>query len=185
MQSNEPPFSCHILPFRGARYQVPTSSRRTPSTTTVSLGGNKMKAALIIGTALMTLTALSHAEGLPEGNFKGDGLWKGHETSGKYTVSSELKGQTLISTYRMPDGSTSNWSFEMKAKENGFFDVISGAKVVGGGYCLDHVVLCHYEVKMGKLQLEETLTIQNEKLYKFGSKTENGFHVMWQEALGK
>ncbi len=144
-----------------------------------------MKAAVVLGTALMTINALGHAASLPEGVFKGGGTWKSQNLSGEYEVSSEIKGRIISSTYKLPDGSTKQWVMEMRPTENGFFNVVSTNNVVGKGYCLEHVILCHYEVKTDELSLEETLTVQNEKLYKFGSKTEKGFRVMWQEALGK
>ena len=144
-----------------------------------------MKSALIIATALMTINTLGFAASLPDGTFKGDGLWKSQKLSGEYEVSSEIRGQTVSSTYKLPDGSTKQFAMEMRPTENGFFDLVSNTKLVGKGYCLEHVILCHYEIKTDDLALEETLTVQNDKLYKFGSKTEKGFKLMWQEALGK
>lgn len=144
-----------------------------------------MKIAVIFVTVLMTINTLGHAANFPEGVFKGDGLWKSQKLSGEYEVNSEIKGQTISSTYKLSDGSIKQWVMEMRPTGNGFFEVVSNTNIVGKGYCLEHIILCHYEVKTDDLTLEETLTIQNEKLYKFGSKTEKGFNIMWQEALGK
>lgn len=143
-----------------------------------------MKKVVIIATVFMTIGSISQAA-LPEGSFQGRGLWKSEKQEGRYEVRSEIQGQSIATTYTLPDGSTKAWNMEMKATENGFFEVRSGGAVVGKGYCLQYVTLCHYEVKTSALSLEETLTVQEGKLYKFGSKTESGITVMWQESLGK
>jgi hypothetical protein len=164
---------------------MPCTTASTETTLLTKKEKMTMKIAVIFGTALMTLNPLAHAASLPDGSFKGEGLWKSQKVNGTYEVQSEINGQSISSTYKLPDGSTKKWKVEMRATENGFFDVMLESNLVGTGYCLDHVALCHYEVKTENLTLEETLIAHDDRLYKFGSKTEDGFRVKWQESLGK
>ncbi len=143
-----------------------------------------MKKAVVFATVFLTISSISQAA-LPEGDFTGRGLWRSDKQEGRYEVRSQIQGHGVATTYTLSDGSTKAWNMEMKLKENGFFEVSSGGAVVGKGYCLRYVALCHYDVKTDALSLEETLTVQEGKLYKFGSKTENGITVMWQESLSK
>ena len=143
-----------------------------------------MKTTLILAALALSMQSLAFA-GLPEGNFSGKALWKTQKETGKYEVSTEIKGGSISSTYTLPDGSVKNWNFEMQPTANGFFSVVSGKRTLGQGYCLEHVSLCHYEINFGETTLEESLTVENEKLYKYGSKKEKGILIMWQEALSK
>jgi hypothetical protein len=144
-----------------------------------------MKTVMILGTILMSMNAFAQADRLPDGAYKGQGLWKSANQSGHYEVSTEIRGEKVISSYKRPNGTAYQWEMTMKPAKNGFFTVISRGAEVGKGYCLEHTTLCHYDLAAKGLELEETLTIQDGKLYKYGSKTENGTLVMWQEALYK
>lgn len=144
-----------------------------------------MKTFLTLTTSLLTLSAAAQAHTIPDGTYRGEGLWKGAADRGGYEVVTTITGDRIASTYRLPNGGSREATIELKSGENGFLRVLADGKEVGSGYCLEKVELCHYSMKTDKLSLEETLTIQNGKLYKFGSKTEGAVTVMWQEGLEK
>lgn len=87
--------------------------------------------------------------------------------------------------YTLPDGSTQDWSFEIRNVNSTFFDVVSQGVKLGSGYCLEKAPVCHYEMAMGQLKLEETLVQEGTKIYRFGSKDEGKGPIMWQESLDK
>jgi hypothetical protein len=144
-----------------------------------------MKTILTLTTALLAFAAQAQAHTIPDGTFRGEGLWKSPADRGGYEVITTVAGERISSVYKIRGGENIETAVELKNGENGFLRVISEGKEVGSGYCLEKVALCHYSLKTDKLSLEETLTIQDGKLYAFGSKTQSGVTVMWQEKLEK
>jgi hypothetical protein len=130
------------------------------------------------------VSAVAQAHTLPDGTLRGDGLWKSKDTQGTYDVITNVAGDKLTSTYTYGTQKR-EVTLELRDAGNGFLRVFADGRDAGSGYCLEKVVLCHYSVNTAKISLEETLTVQEGKLYKFGSKTEGGVTVMWQEALVK
>ncbi len=134
----------------------------------------------------LTLTILSNvalAGSFPEGTFSGQGSWKSESQKGAYTVETKIVGNIVQTEYVLPDGTEREWTFEMVPTTNGLFKVKTAGVEVGEGYCIDHADVCHYEVQFGSFSLEETLTLENGKLYRLGSKDEGSGRVIWQEAL--
>jgi hypothetical protein len=125
------------------------------------------------------------AAGITDGNYKGSGLWKSVKDKGSYSVTTAIKSNTVSASYELPDGSKKEWNFDMEPSINGFFKVKTFGAEIGSGYCLEKAEVCHYEIQVGKLKLEETLILQNDKLYRFGSKDEDSGRIVWQEAMDK
>lgn len=145
-----------------------------------------MKTNLLTTFAAMALILTSNqsiASGIREGNFVGKGLWKSENATGAYKVSVVIQNDTVSSEYELSDGSKLSWNFKMNGTANGFFKVKSQGVEIGSGYCLDRAEVCHYEIKTSKLNLEETLTILDGNLYRFGSKYMGKVKTAWQEAL--
>ncbi|MEK6705208.1 MAG: hypothetical protein AABZ06_05420 [Bdellovibrionota bacterium] len=134
---------------------------------------------------LTSLVAINVYAGLPDGDFKGDGLWKSARDQGTYEVSTSINGNIIAGSYTLPNGTKKEWKFEMEQTTSGFFKVKAYGTEVGKGYCLEKAEVCHYEIAVGKLVLEETLTAFGDKLYRFGSKDEGFGRIMWQESLDK
>jgi hypothetical protein len=119
---------------------------------------------------------------LPSGHFLGNGLWKSATDGGSYQAETLINGSTVTSKYTLSDGTKREFTFDMVDAQNGIFKVkIFGAEV-GRGYCLDKAQVCHYELKAGNVDLEETITIMDGKLYRFGSKDQGSGRIVWQEA---
>jgi hypothetical protein len=125
------------------------------------------------------------AAGLTDGNYKGSGLWKSEKDTGSYSVTTAIKSNKVSASYELPDGTQKEWIFDMDPSNNGFFKVKTFGAEIGSGYCLEKAEVCHYEIQVGKLKLEETLTLQNDKLYRFGSKDDGAGRTVWQEAMDK
>jgi hypothetical protein len=143
-----------------------------------------MKLQAIVPFFFTLVSAAAHAHAIPDGSYHGQGLWKSIPARGTYQVSTTVKGDQIASTYKF-NGEERAFTIELQDSQNGFLRAVYEGKEVGQGYCLENVTLCHFSVKTDKLALEETLTIQNGKLYAFGSKTVDGLTVMWQESLEK
>lgn len=141
-----------------------------------------MKLMTLILTSLMGTSAYA---GLPDGNFKGNGLWKSANDQGTYEVMTSVNGNHIVTSYKLPNGTQKEWKFEMEPTSNGFFKVKTNGTEVGKGYCLENVAVCHYDMILGSLFLEETLTASGSKLYKLGSKDQGTGQIMWQEAMDK
>jgi hypothetical protein len=131
------------------------------------------------------ISAQAWAGTIPEGHFKGDGLWKSASKRGRYTVETTVSKNTINTDYTLPDGVKKQWNFEMAPTKNGLFKVTVFGAEIGQGYCLEKVELCHYEIKVSGFTLEETLTVQDGTLYRFGSKDDGSGRIVWQEALEK
>lgn len=134
---------------------------------------------------LTSLVATNVYAELPDGDFKGDGLWKSAGDQGTYEVTTSINGNIVAGSYTLSNGTQKEWKFEMEQTTNGFFKVKAYGTEVGKGYCLEKAEVCHYEIAVGKLILEETLTSLGDKLYRFGSKNEGSERIMWQESLDK
>jgi len=132
-----------------------------------------------------TIVTNIYAGTIQNGTFVGKGLWKSNADQGTYEVTTNVNSNIIDSSYLHQGGKPKKWSFEMEQTKNGFFKVKAYGAEIGKGYCLDKVELCHYEIAVGQLVLEETLTIQGNKLYRFGSKDEGSGRIFWQEALDK
>jgi hypothetical protein len=144
-------------------------------------------------TQLLTLTTLicfllssqSWAELFPNGNYQGHGFFKTKTETGSYLIHTSIKDNLIKSNYSLPDGSKKEWNFQMSTQANGFFKVQTNGIEVGQGYCLEKAVVCHYEIKVNNLSLEETFTLLSGRLYRFGSKDDGTGQIMWQEAADK
>lgn len=139
--------------------------------------------AVALFTTLITLQSLAGT--IPAGTYSGEAIWKSASSQGSYKVDSKIQNNQFQSQYTLPDGSSKTWNFEMVETGNGFFKVTSNNKFIGQGYCLEKVTLCHYSIEEGNFSLEETLTIQDNKLYRFGSKGDESGRIVWQEVLVK
>jgi hypothetical protein len=138
--------------------------------------------------SVLTLIAVlgcvpAFASTLPDGKFSGDALYSSAKGQGTYSVNTTITGNTIATEYVLKDGSKKEWKFDMEPTSGGFFKVKAYDLEIGQGYCLQKASVCHYEIKVAKLSLEETITAMNGKLYKFGSKDEGKGRILWQEAL--
>lgn len=140
-----------------------------------------MKFGIVVLMGIMA--AQANAATFPEGKYIGKALWKTETTQGAYNVKTTFVGETVSSNYTLEGGKQMEWKFEMQPTSNGFFNVVVNGTDVGSGYCLDKVLVCHYEANLGSLKLEETMTVEGGKLYKFGSKEIGTDRVVWQEEL--
>lgn len=137
-------------------------------------------------TLLVTLlSSQAWASAFPVGNYRGRGLWKSLSESGNYTDSITINNNSVKTDYTLPDGSKRQWNFEMSPQQNGFFKVMSRGIEIGQGYCLEKAEVCHYEITQDKFSLEETFTLLDGRLYRFGSKDYGKGRIMWQEAVDK
>lgn len=142
-----------------------------------------MKYVLLTLTALALNTLSAHAASLPEGSYKGEGLWRSAKSQGTYTAETKIEGAKIESSYKGEDGAFA-FTIELKAETNGFYRVISQGADVGEAYCLKQAQVCHYELKAGNLSVEETIVFDHGNLYRFGSKrVKGGEKIAWQEAL--
>jgi hypothetical protein len=91
----------------------------------------------------------------------------------------------VSSHYVLADGSTMDWNFEIKNQGTTFYDVISYGVKIGSGYCLEKALVCHYDISVENLKLEETLVQEGTILYRYGSKNEGQGLIVWQESLNK
>lgn len=140
-----------------------------------------MKVSLFVIATLLSTAAWSHS--LPEGTWQGDGLWHSSLQKGSYKVETQIFGNLISNVYTLKDGTKKVWAFHGIPTNGNFFKVDLDDKEVGQGYCLDRATVCHYEASIGNMQLEETITHLDGKLYRFGSKVENGKRIMWQESM--
>ena len=144
-----------------------------------------MKTSVVIVVLTVLAAQAQAALTLPEGNYKGQGLWKSVKEQGSYDVHASISKDTISETYVMQDGSKKDWTFQITEKANNFFTVSTHGLEVGEGYCLEKAQVCHYEIKINDFRLEETLTSLDGRLYRFGSKIDSGTKVFWQEGLDK
>lgn len=138
---------------------------------------------LALLTGLISVSAI--ASTIPDGTYTGQALWKSRSQQGNYAVQVTVAENTFQTEYSLPDGTKKQWDFEMAPEANGFFKVKTHEVEVGSGYCLEKSPVCHYQVKIADLSLEETLTVQEGKLYRFGSKQDGTGQILWQESLDK
>ncbi len=139
-----------------------------------------MKFGLITVVTLFSVATL--AGPLTNGVYKGHGKWVSNNATGDYQVKTIIDGESVQSTYTLPDGSIKEWTF--KIEPNGkFFKVVVNSTNIGQGYCLDKATVCHYELNVGNLRLEETMTFLDGKFYRFGSKEDESGRRFWQEAM--
>ncbi len=138
-----------------------------------------------IASAIIVILAynVSFAHDLKLGRFTGQGSWRSQEKSGVYIATTEITTSEISSSYQMKDSTESYWKFITKNKRQGFFDVMNRGQKIGQGYCLKNALVCHYDIKIGKFTLEESLVQENGLLYRYGSKNESGQTIVWQEAL--
>ena len=116
-----------------------------------------------------------------DGGYLGKGQWRDSTAeSGHYAVSTAIKNGIISSSYSF-DGETENWEFTVLPGQSDTFKVLVKGEEVGDGYCFQEQ--CHYQIYPGSL--EETLTLDGDRLYKVGSKVHGGVKVFWQENLSK
>ncbi len=135
--------------------------------------------------SLFLFASSCFAGALSEGRYKGSGLWNSEKDSGYYSVVTEIEKDQVAASYELPDGSKKKWVFNLEPSVKGFFKVKTFGLEIGSGYCLDKTPVCHYEIEIGKFKLEETLALQNNKLYRFGSKEDETGRIFWQEDMDK
>lgn len=143
-----------------------------------------MKKAMAV-TALVLSSQITWAHGLTVGHYSGQGLSKTVKAKGVYTTTVNVTDKSVEASYQMTDGSNQTWNISLQDTAAGFFNVLSGGKKLGTGYCLEHAPVCHYEISMKHLKLEETLVQEGNKIYRFGSKDEGHGRIMWQESLNQ
>lgn len=143
-----------------------------------------MKKTTITLIALL-VSELSFAHGFTTGSYKGNGLWNSRSAKGVYQTTTVIDKNTIKAHYSLPDGSSRDWSFDIQNQASTFFDVISQGTKIGSGYCLEKALVCHYELSVGQLKLEETLVQEGTKIYRYGSKDEGKGPIAWQESLDK
>lgn len=141
-----------------------------------------MKATVFLLTTIL-ISQLGQAHRLTEGSYSGNGLWHSAQSTGTYKTISVVKKNEIKTIYQLLDGSTKEWNFQIKESTNGFFEISTQGVQLGMGYCLEKVPVCHYQVSIGKMKLEETLVQEKNTLYKFGSKDEGQGPISWQESL--
>lgn len=139
----------------------------------------------IIAVLLGLVSIQSWAGKLPEGSYAGKGLWASSADRGNYKVTTKISQDSVSADYILADGSKKEWIFKIVPTTGNFFKVTVYGLEVGEGYCLDKVDLCHYQVKIKQLSLEETLTSRDGKFYRFGSKDTGSGTIVWQEAYQK
>ena len=145
-----------------------------------------MKIRSTIATATLLVSASAFAATFPEGSFKGHGLWKSASgQSGSYTASTTVSVTALESQYELSNATQREFKADIEMKSPNFFVLKSVGVPIGSGYCLERAVVCHYQLNAGETALEETITLQDGKFYRFGSKGSGESKVMWQEALSK
>jgi hypothetical protein len=143
-----------------------------------------MKNAIVLFITLVS--QLSLASPLTNGSYKGKGLWNSPTgQKGTYQNSTLINGNLIQARYHLTDGSTRDWNFTIRPTCSNFFDVLADAQKVGAGYCLDKAPVCHYELTVKQLKLEETLVQEGTKLYRYGSKADAQDRILWQESLDK
>jgi len=141
------------------------------------------KTALVL--TILLASQLSHAHSFTNGTYKGNGLWNSKTKNGGYQVSTVIDNNTVKTHYTLPDGNARDWNFDMQPGKSTFFDVVTQGVKVGTGYCLEKASVCHYELTVGPMKLEETLVQQGTKFYRYGSKDEGQGPIMWQESTDK
>ncbi|MBN8538026.1 MAG: hypothetical protein J0M15_13305 [Deltaproteobacteria bacterium] len=141
-----------------------------------------MKATVFLLTTIL-ISQLGQAHSLTEGSYSGNGLWHSVQSTGTYKTISVVKKNEIKTIYQLLDGSTKEWNFQIKESTNGFFEISSQGVQLGMGYCLEKAPVCHYQVSIGQMKLEETLVQEKNTLYKFGSKDEGQGPISWQESL--
>jgi hypothetical protein len=134
---------------------------------------------------LFLASQMTWAHGLTNGHYTGQGLSKTPQSDGRYTTTVDVTNNTIKASYKLSDGSTQNWDITLTKTSSVFFDVVSQGQKLGSGYCLQGAPVCHYEISMKQLKLEETLVQEGNKIYRFGSKDEGQGRVMWQESLNQ
>lgn len=143
-----------------------------------------MKKTTITIIALLA-SELCFAHSFTEGSYKGQALWNSLKGAGTYQTSTVIEKNSIKAQYTLPDGSSRNWDFEIQNTGSAFFDVISQGVKLGTGYCLEKAPVCHYEISVGQLKLEETLVQEGTKIYRYGSKNDGTGPIQWQESLNK
>lgn len=143
-----------------------------------------MKKTTITIIALLA-SELCFAHGFTEGSYKGQALWNSLTGKGTYQTATVIEKNSIKAHYTLPDGSSRDWNFEIQNTGSIFFDVMSQGTKLGTGYCLEKAPVCHYEISVGQLNLEETLVQEGTKIYRYGSKNEGNGPIQWQESLDK
>ena len=135
--------------------------------------------------ALFLTSQMTWAHCLTNGHYSGQGLSKTPQSDGHYATTVVVTDDTITASYQLSDGSTQNWDITLKKTSSVFFEVLSQGQKLGSGYCLERAPVCHYEISIKQLKLEETLVQEGNKIYRFGSKDEGHGRVMWQESLNQ
>ncbi|HAZ15005.1 MAG: hypothetical protein A2X86_21985 [Bdellovibrionales bacterium GWA2_49_15] len=138
------------------------------------------KSMLLIG--LMVVGNSWAMTNFPVGNYHGKGY--GIEQNGQeshYLVEARVGENKIESTYHFINGGTQKFTLAANFGKHGHFDVLSGSKKIGAGYCMS--IWCHYTLKMGKNTVEETVTFFQNHLYRLGQKKINGKLISWEEDL--
>ena len=141
-----------------------------------SIGENLMKKffALIAFTSGMAIASKPQSA-----VYNGSGHWRNSVMeSGTYEATTTVAEGSISSNYTF-NGQTISWNIKMLPDPTGNFDILVDDKKVGSGYCLE--AQCHYQIE--EIDLEETLTFIDKRLYKVGSKSKAGVKVVWAESL--
>ncbi len=134
---------------------------------------------------LVLASQLSYSHTLPEGTYQGQGIWKSASEGGNYTNTTVISKDQIKTHYKLTDGSYLDWDFTLSNETNNFFDITIEGQKVGTGYCLEKISLCHYQIEVSGVKLEESLVQQENNMYRYGSKVINEKTIFWQERLEK
>jgi hypothetical protein len=132
---------------------------------------------------LFALCVSATAFAFPHGEYRGTGRLhdqEGHKKNYKVeTRITTVGGITFLRTdYHFEDGTHGAFQFRVEAAPDAFF-----AAHDIEGYCFgEH---CHYRKADGGGIVEETLSTSGSRLYKLGSRTEDGRKIAWIEELVK
>ncbi|MFV2073483.1 MAG: hypothetical protein ACC742_12630 [Thermoanaerobaculales bacterium] len=122
---------------------------------------------------------------LPDGHFRGTGHWIGPDgSSGEYDVETVIAGDVIESTYRYPgvQPGRDKHIVRLTASSDGSIEVTGENEQFNGrGFCLEDE--CFYRLEAGGVMIEENVRRTDGRLVKFGSKSGDGFRVVWKETL--
>ncbi|MBP6218404.1 MAG: hypothetical protein KA436_07440 [Oligoflexales bacterium] len=97
----------------------------------------------------------------------------------------------VLNTYTLENGSRYLWNYTVRSGDHGMFAVWSQNTAIGNGYCMDLSEnagkWCHYSLKFDNLQLEESIIMKGNNLFRMGSKylPATAMKYMWRETLSK
>lgn len=136
-------------------------------------------------------------------SYSGSGVW--HNSNGENGTHSasvscedQADGTKKVSKTYTANNQTKTYSFVLKPVDSQFFKIMSGDQVVGGGYCWDfsnqtnnegspsmNGKVCHSQIRVGTVEVEETVKFVDNAMMRIGSKYDSTNHsaITWKEKL--